>query len=228
MENLILESGPYRIGVASSARQFDEVETLIHRMYSWRGYATAAGSLARNANNATLQVRRDGLTVGTMTVRRDSDDGLPADQLYSDELDSVRQCGRTVCELTGLAIVPGEDSGLVLGGLFQYAYQIGQKSRISDVVIEVNPRHTEYYQRLLAFRLVGPERYCARVGAPAVLLHLELDGFAAGFEMGLAGLRSVGRRGPAAPSRGRYSIGRVCARPREERLASEEAMLLAA
>jgi hypothetical protein len=49
-----------------------------------------------------------------------------------------------------------------------------QVKRYTDQMIEVNPRHVNYYRRLLAFELAGPERPCPRVnGAPAVLLRLE-------------------------------------------------------
>ncbi|HZX25769.1 MAG TPA: long-chain N-acyl amino acid synthase, partial [Telluria sp.] len=45
----------------------------------------------------------------------------------------------------------------------------------TDYVIEVNPRHVLFYKRMLGFQDWGPERPCTRVGAPAVLLRLELD-----------------------------------------------------
>ena len=38
------------------------------------------------------------------------------------------------------------------------------------VVIEVNPRHVRYYERMLGFEVIGPERMNPRVEAPAVLL----------------------------------------------------------
>jgi hypothetical protein len=45
----------------------------------------------------------------------------------------------------------------------------------TDYVIEVNPRHVMFYKRMLGFRDFGGKRECTRVGAPAVLLRLELD-----------------------------------------------------
>ncbi|MBK7424074.1 MAG: long-chain N-acyl amino acid synthase, partial [Propionivibrio sp.] len=45
----------------------------------------------------------------------------------------------------------------------------------SDAVIEVNPRHSRYYQRLLGFRQIGRRRQCRRLDAPVVLMHQELD-----------------------------------------------------
>jgi hypothetical protein len=193
VENLILEGGNYRIYSADTQPQRHEVETLIRRMYSWRGYAVdSAVSPSAVGRHETLQVRRDHLTVGTMTVRFDSKDGLLADGLYRDELDFIRQCGGRICELTGLAIAPGEDTTAVLNALFEAAYIVGAKKEVSDVVIEVNPRHAAHYQRLLGFRLAGPERECRRVGAPAILLHLDLEALDERFDFAPAWQRQAG------------------------------------
>lgn len=42
-------------------------------------------------------------------------------------------------------------------------------------MIEVNPRHVEFYRRMLGFEMFGAERLCNRVNAPAVLLRLDLS-----------------------------------------------------
>jgi hypothetical protein len=42
-------------------------------------------------------------------------------------------------------------------------------------VIEVNPRHVRYYQRMLGFQIMGPQRMNRRVLAPAVLLCLDFN-----------------------------------------------------
>ena len=46
---------------------------------------------------------------------------------------------------------------------------------VTDVFIEVNPRHVAFYSRALGFVVLGDERICARVGAPSVLLHLDVE-----------------------------------------------------
>lgn len=192
VENLILEGGNYRIYSADTQPQRHEVESLIKRMYSWRGYSVDGATSSFGPNCKTLQARRDHLTVATMTVRFDSEGGLLADGLYGDELNFLRRCGGRLCELTGLAIAPGEDTTSVLNNLFEAAYRVGAKREVSDVVIEVNPRHAAHYQRLLGFRPAGPERLCSRVGAPAVLLHLDLDDLDERFDAAPAWQRQAG------------------------------------
>jgi hypothetical protein len=171
------QQADYRVHVADSDSRCREVAGLINRMYSWRGYRFDADSgVVRRAGQTVFQVRRQDRLVATLTLRMDSELGLMADQLYRQEVDFFRGLGGKVCELTGLVVVPREDSRAVLGALFDSAHAIGRTEHgASDLVIEVNPRHVGYYQRRLGFRKVGPERTCPRVGAPAVLLHLDLD-----------------------------------------------------
>src|SRR5438552_1672525 len=42
-----------------------------------------------------------------------------------------------------------------------------------QLVIEVNPRHVRYYERMLGFQVAGPRRMNRRVSAPAVLMSLD-------------------------------------------------------
>jgi hypothetical protein len=176
MNILVLAVGEYRIFRADDEGRQSKVEALIRQMYSWRGYGVGiSGSRPRGVNDTTLQVCRDSeLTVATMTVRFDSEDGLLAEGLYPDEVQSVRNKDGKVCELTGLAISPHEDTTSILNALFQAAYLVVRDHKVTDVFAEVNPRHASHYQRLLGFQLVGTERTCPRVDAPAVLLHLNL------------------------------------------------------
>ena len=52
-----------------------------------------------------------------------------------------------------------------------YARRLHDKT---DLLVEVNPRHVRFYERMLGFRQSGPERHCPRVDAPAVLMWLHL------------------------------------------------------
>jgi len=61
----------------------------------------------------------------------------------------------------------------------------------TDVLIEVNPRHVKFYQRMLGFKRVGAERLDPEVNAPAVLLRLDLDHCAAEIRR-LGGRRHAG------------------------------------
>jgi hypothetical protein len=176
VKEIVFERSDFHVRMASTGGHRSESEMLVSRMYAWRGYKLAAGASARSANEMILQACRGDSTIGTLTLRLDSECGLLADGLYEEEVDLYRRQGGNVCELTGLAVAPRCGSKEVLASMFHLAYIFGRRHHgVTDLVIEVNPRHVAYYQRILGFQQVGPERTCARVGAPAVLLHLDLD-----------------------------------------------------
>lgn len=146
---------------------------LVHKMYATRGYKSSAAA-PQNSDGVTLIASDHGATVGTISVGFDSLNGLLADDLFRDELSELRLQGRRVCEFTKLAMDHVVKSKRVLASLFHTAY-IWAHLRLGfdDVVIEVNPRHVRYYQRMLGFTVMGPERLNRRVDAAAVLMRLD-------------------------------------------------------
>ena len=153
------------------------VSMLVQRMYAWRGYRSDAGAWrADDARRLTIAAWHDAAVVATVSLGRDSPAGLLADELYARELGRLRRFERVVCEASRLAVDPDFSSPDLLLALFQTAHACAREHfAASDAVIEVNPRHARYYQRLLGFRQVGEQRQCRRVQAPAVLLHRALD-----------------------------------------------------
>jgi hypothetical protein len=68
----------------------------------------------------------------------------------------------------------------MIAGLFQVAYLYAVRIwDYTDIVIEVNPSHVSFYQRMLGFQQLGVERMCPRVGAPALLLRLDVANYGA-------------------------------------------------
>jgi hypothetical protein len=172
-----LKRGDFSISLNASAGLRTEVGALIKRMYSWRGYETENVVVSsHNPNRLTLEATIGRRVVGTLTLGLDSEEGLFADELYSDEVNEFRQEGRKLCELTKLAVDPEYSSKEILASLFHLAYIYGHKiHKATDLFIEVNPRHAGFYRRMLGLSQIGEERPCRRVQAPAVLMHLELD-----------------------------------------------------
>lgn len=171
------KQGNYSIGVAVSPGRRSLVNKLIKSMYSWRGYHTENTVISsHNPHRLTLEASSGQHLAGTLTLGLDSKEGLLVDKLYEQEIRSLRMRGRNICELSKLAIDPLHSSKELLASLFNLAYIYGRiVHKASDFVIEVNPRHTGYYKRLLGFCQIGEMRTCQRVNAPAVLMHLELD-----------------------------------------------------
>lgn len=149
---------------------------LINKMYSWRGYGSDF-RVDGDPDHITLIANdfHGGGAIGTLTVGLDQGRGLLVDAVYAEEAEALRTQGRRLCEMTKFAVEHHVNSRQVLAALFHvafiYAYHLHDRT---DLLIEVNPSHVSFYCRLLCFESVGPEKTNPRVGAPSLLLRLDL------------------------------------------------------
>jgi hypothetical protein len=164
--------------VALRRDQVEAAEDLIRRRYAWRGYALCGDAGALAAPFVTLLAQSGDEVVGTLSVRPGGAQGLLAEDAYGVEIERLRGEGRRVGELVRLAIEERGDWRPALDALVQSAYVVTRfMHALTDVVIEVNPRHVRFYQRVFGFVAAAAERFCTRVGAPSVLMLLDLDQF---------------------------------------------------
>ena len=180
-QGYLLQRDDIGIRLADGHDRVDQVGMLVTRMYRQRGYlipvseADARDSIRR----VTLEACHRNQTVGTLTVNLGADEGLHAEELYGTEIAAFRCKSARLCEFTRLALDANDCGKDALACLFHlgfiFAYRI---HHASDLFIEVNPRHALFYRRKLGFTLVGEEKICPRVNAPAVLLHKRLADFA--------------------------------------------------
>lgn len=176
--------GEYEITIARTLEDRKRAWTMVYRAYLEKGYAKPDqdklwyGMYDALPQTTTFIVTRDGKDVATVTTVFDSEVGLPADQLYRDEMDLLRNRGRRLCEVISLACEETDRRrGIeVLKHLFKVGLHMACKLvDATDFVITVNPHHAAYYERKLLFRRRGEVRSYGKVnGAPAVLLVLDL------------------------------------------------------
>jgi hypothetical protein len=164
--------------IAITEQEHRVSDSLVRDRYSWRGY----GAEPRGADSSveqrevTLLAWSADDAVGTMTMGFDDGCGLLADQTYGERLDAIRAKGRTVCEFSRFAVSSAADSKATISGLFDLSYVLGRKMLgVTDVVVEVNPRHVGFYRRAFGFEPISDVRICERVNAPAVLLRLDVS-----------------------------------------------------
>ena len=163
----------FKVRLATNEDRRKAASLLIEKMYSWRGYE--AGALGQDPNKITLVAYQEDQVVGTLTLGLDSPGGMVVDQLYKSEADQLRAQGRKICDVTKLAVDQDIKSKNVLGALFHLSVIYGRNiHHATDFLIEVNPRHALFYQRMIGFVPFGEEKLCPRVNAPAVLLKLDL------------------------------------------------------
>lgn len=164
----------FKIRAADSGGHRSSANILINRMYASRGYSSTGLPAQASAHRLTLTACEHDDVMGTITVGFDSPAGLNVDGLFRQEVDALRDEGRRVCEFTKLAVDTGVKSKRVLASLFHVAYMHAHRvERCQDLLIEVNPRHVRYYERMLGFVVKSAPRLNRTVNAPAVLMALD-------------------------------------------------------
>ena len=166
----------FKIRSADSSGQRSSASILIDRMYARRGYLSTPLPQTQLPTRITLVASEHDDAIGTITIGFDSPAGLHVDDLFMRETSALRDGGRRLCEFTKLAMDSVVRSRRVLASLFHVAYMYAHRMMGFDsLLIEVNPRHVRYYQRMLGFKVLGPQRLNLRVNAPAVLLCLDFE-----------------------------------------------------
>jgi hypothetical protein len=174
-----------RTRVARAAEERAAAEELVCKRYAWRGYHIASDESRDHC--VTLLAEGAGDLIGTLTVRRDSPQGLLAERSYEQEVHALRRDGCRLGEVTRLALEKGVDWEPALNALVHAAWVVTRVVHLlTDVVIEVNPRHATFYRRAFGFVQLASGRVCSRVGAPSVLLRLDLEAFGRRFGHGMA------------------------------------------
>lgn len=166
----------FKIKSADTFVRRSSANLLLRARYAWRGYQTIGLPSDQSANRITLTACEGEQTIGTITVGLDGPEGLASEEVFGAEVAALRADGRRIAEFTKLAIDPISGTKRVLAALFHVAYIVAHRIRGYDtLVMEVNPRHVKYYERMVGARVLGEQRLNRSVNAPAVLLTLDFE-----------------------------------------------------
>lgn len=164
----------FKIKAADVESRRGLVSSLLKSRYLWRGYQTSGLAADQPAQRFTLAAIEQEQTIGTITVAFDGPQKLSADDAFPAEVQALRQAGKRLAEFTKLAIDPTVGTKRVLAALFHVAYIVAHRMRGYDtLLIEVNPRHVRYYERMIGLHVLGGVRINRTVNAPAVLLTVD-------------------------------------------------------
>jgi hypothetical protein len=170
----IVNDDSYGIRLTDTSDGRNSASMLINRMYAWRGYS-GDHQPSNDPNRITLTATDKGDVVGTLSIGIDSEVGLMADEVFGAELDAHRANGARLCEFTKFAFDPSVRSKTALANVFHLAVIYARDMHgCTDIIIEVNPRHRRFYERMLGFRKEGELKINTRVDAPAYLLRVNL------------------------------------------------------
>jgi hypothetical protein len=168
------------VAFAHTRGSLRETDELVHRQYLSRGYRvwgseTADASPAANRPKHVIIARRGGRAVGTVTLGLDSPAGLLVEESSPQPIAAARAAGKRLGEVVRLAVDEATDSKRVLAALFNALHGPMVLHRLDHAYIEVNPRHVSFYRRAFCFEVAGETSVCPRVGAPSVLLRLQVN-----------------------------------------------------
>src|SRR6185312_15648806 len=144
---------------ASSLGQVESAWRLVYDRYSDMGlidknpFGIHAGPTGVG-QHACVIWGPEGPVVGyTMTLFRDNPQGLALDSVYPRHLDEMREKGRRLLEV-GMLADRRRSAARGIGALFsmmRWAIHYGLHTDLTDIVIGVHPRHTQFYERCYGF-----------------------------------------------------------------------------
>jgi len=172
----VVREDQFKIRLAHNEERTRDAKFFVEKRYGEVGFQGLGGTGSSSCpDSVTLATYHGEQVIGTLTLGFDVGKGLLADELYQAEIDVVRARGGRVAEITKFALDTKMTSKRFLAAMFNVAYlYLCNLWRYTDLVIEVNPAHAPFYIRMLGFEVIGGERNCPRVNAPAVLLWLNL------------------------------------------------------
>lgn len=171
----------YVFKVADSACELLESYHLLYHAYVSAGYVQEKKNeilLTKHhllPKTTVLLAKSEGTVVSTATLVLDSSQfGLPMDDLYAKELESLRKQRRNVVEVCSLASSTQRFSRIGIHNFTRLLFLYCVFLDVDDVCVMVNPKHVPIYKRLCELELFGEEKRYHRVNAPAVALRADV------------------------------------------------------
>jgi hypothetical protein len=171
----------YVFKVADSARELFEAYHLLYHEYVQAGYAQENKNqilLTKHhllPKTTVLLAKSENAVISTATLVPDSDQfGLPMDDLYGKELESLRRQRRKVVEVCSLASSTQRFSWSGIHNFTRLLFLYCVFLDVDDVCVMVNPKHVPIYKRLCELELFGEQKHYHRVNAPAVALRADV------------------------------------------------------
>lgn len=177
-ERMALRAGALTFSLAQDMGDLLQAYALVYRNYLRAEYIGRHESQLRygvcNAlpETTTVVAKLKDRVVTTASIIFDSPLGLPMDNIYQEEVDSLRTEGARICEVTmladrrraGIRTIPSILKMFKL--ILHYAHN---KGRVTDILITINPSHEVFYTRYLPFEDFAGLRYYPSVkDAPAL------------------------------------------------------------
>jgi acyl carrier protein len=176
--------------VASTEDEWNDARTLVHRIYVREGYIDPESSRAligeyigKNTTTTFLGYMGDAL-VGTISVAEDASGGLPMDQIFRDEVDTLREEGKVIGEVCQFAIddalvalhtTTGSSRNDLSLKFFGCVLTHARERGITHYCFSVNPKHARFYELIGSERIGDEKQYPSVNMAPALAYVLDIE-----------------------------------------------------
>lgn len=166
------------VRLAASIEETESANVLVSKNYVAKGYwdkdeAALRGEKHLYSTARIVVVAVEGPhVVGTASIIKDSEAGLPADGFHPDTMRTLRAGCDRLAEISAFAVKRSfrQSRDIVLPMIrFIYKYSL-QRLGVDRFVVVVNPRHISFYESLCHFKSVGPSKTYDYVKAPGQLL----------------------------------------------------------
>lgn len=193
----------YEYRICKASTEIEDAAALVRRIYTQQGYVSAVSNSAPASNNnidqnsflkfllsnhsRTFSGYINSGLYGTVSLVRDSELGLPMDDLFQSELTNYR-LNQKIAEVTQFAVdhdaLEKHDSNFnskmkMLAGapLLAIVMQYALQTKLDYLCIAINPKHDAFY-KMLGFQEIGDLKYYPSVNnAPALPRLLSLKNF---------------------------------------------------
>ncbi|WP_164103309.1 N-acyl amino acid synthase FeeM domain-containing protein [Candidatus Laterigemmans baculatus] len=176
--------GQIELRIARSQEELEHAFRLVHHSYVRAGLASpnAHGMrLTKFHLLPTTQVmlaKKAGSPIATASLVLDREGGLPADEIYRQEIDQLRCRGLRLGEVGSLADCRESVTRFIhmFRRLTTLIAQVGEAQGCNALIATTHPKHARFYIRQLGFEQFGDPRECPHVqGKPAVALLLDFE-----------------------------------------------------
>lgn len=166
-----------------------KTENLVREAYKSMGYNTEHLTpkeefLDLNKKNTVKFIVADkNKPVLTASVRMDSTEKpLMLSKTFPEIYDALREKNK-LCEVTKFASLMKQTTPKQLSHLFQMILFQAMTKKCNMILVDVNPNHTEFYNRLVGFKPIAKElktqnstvRQNKYVNAPSVLMYVDIE-----------------------------------------------------
>ena len=159
------QGGDIRVRRAVSLEDLAAAYQLVHDAFVEKGYISPrpGGIRVRKFETlpemATFIAEVGRRVVAVMSIVPDSVEfGLPSNEAFSEELDSLRRMGRSVCEITNLAVANEFRRSNAFPELTRACYAQALAWDCDDIFIAISPGHSAFFEEILRFDHFGDSR----------------------------------------------------------------------